>query len=108
MKFSNFLDARGKDPVSSFVATLTSKERSKIDRYIRLIEEQGIRIGEPYVGHIEGKIWEVRPGNYRILFFVEGDNWIATNVFRKKGQKTPESEKHIARTRRDEWLKRHE
>ncbi|MFC7561557.1 hypothetical protein ACFQY3_25180 [Paenibacillus farraposensis] len=25
-------------------------------------------MGEPYVEHIEGKIWELRPGNYRFIF----------------------------------------
>ncbi|MCC3378517.1 type II toxin-antitoxin system RelE/ParE family toxin [Paenibacillus sp. UY79] len=56
--------------------------------------------------HIEGKIWELRPGNYRFIFFVWGDKFVLTNAFRKKGRKTPDNEKAIAKKRYSDWIKR--
>ncbi len=106
MKFINFIDARNNDPVREFLQTLQEKEFSKVDRYIGIVSENGTRIGEPYVSHIDGKIWELRPGNYRILFFVWGEKFVLTNAFRKKGRKTPSNEKTLAVSRYNEWIKK--
>lgn len=107
MRFIHFTDARGWDPVTEDLSSLLKKDISKVDRYIGVVSEHGTRIGDPYVSHIGGKIWEIRPGDYRVLFFLWGDKFVLTNVFRKKGRKTPDNEKRIAETRYNDWIKRH-
>ncbi|PSJ71254.1 type II toxin-antitoxin system RelE/ParE family toxin [Brevibacillus brevis] len=107
VKFLLFNDARGYFPVTDYLSKLNGKEKNKIDRYISILEEHGTRIGAPYVDHVDGKIWELRPGNYRILFFIWGNKMVATSAFRKKGQKTPESEKQLAKARYSDWIQRY-
>ncbi|OMF67978.1 type II toxin-antitoxin system RelE/ParE family toxin [Paenibacillus sp. FSL R5-0766] len=107
MRFIHFIDARGCNPVTEYLSTLQKKEVSKVAKYLGVVNEHGTRIGDPYVGHIQGKIWELRPGNYRILFFVWGDKFVLTNAFRKKGEKTPENEKAIAEKRFKDWIKQY-
>ena len=90
-----------------FKSLTLSSEKRKWALYIGIVEEKGTWIGDPYVGHIEDDIWEIRPGPHRILFFIWGDKFVATNAFRKKGKKTPESEKRIARRVKRDWIQRH-
>lgn len=50
-------------------------------------------MGEPFVKHISGKIWELRPLRNRILFFYyDGEQIILLTHFIKKTQKTPKWE----------------
>lgn len=50
-------------------------------------------MGEPYVKHLEGEIWELRPLRDRILFVAwDGKNFILLHHFVKKTQKTPRKE----------------
>lgn len=62
-------------------------------RYIQLLEENGTNLPTTIVKHIEGEIYELRPGNNRIFFFgVDGDTFILLHHFRKKTRKTPKRE----------------
>jgi hypothetical protein len=36
--------------------------------HINILERLGTWAGEPFVKHVQDKIWELRPGNNRILF----------------------------------------
>ena len=66
---------------------------NKIRDYIKTLSEYGTRAGEPYVKHIDGEIWELRPLRNRILFFgYDGDKIILLSHFIKKTQKTPQRE----------------
>ncbi|MBR5789181.1 MAG: type II toxin-antitoxin system RelE/ParE family toxin [Lachnospiraceae bacterium] len=50
-------------------------------------------MGEPFVKHIEGKIWELRPLRYRFFFFYWKDNtYVVLNYYIKKTGKTPRRE----------------
>lgn len=66
---------------------------SKINDYIQALSVYGTQIGEPYLKHLEGEIWELRPLRDRILFAAWIDNsFVLLHTFMKKTQKTPKSE----------------
>ena len=99
-KVSFYKDENGNEPVREFLAELAKKKDkdsrinfNKIRDYINMLSEHGTRIGEPYVKHLEGDIWELRPIRNRILFFAyDGENFVLLSHFVKKTQKTPKSE----------------
>ena len=66
---------------------------NKITSYIDNLSKEGLTLGEPYIKHIEGDIWELRPLRDRILFASWYNNkFILLSVFVKKTQKTPKLE----------------
>ena len=95
-----YKDKDGNEPVKEYISRLASKNDkdsrinlNKIRDYIKTLSEYGTRAGEPYVKHIEGEIWELRPLRNRILFFgYDGDRIILLSHFIKKTQKTPQRE----------------
>lgn len=69
-------DERGNKPVESFIdmldaAALTNKgARIQLEQIIyclNRLEDRGTRAGEKFTKRISGDIWELRPGNNRIL-----------------------------------------
>ena len=97
-----FKGAREKSLIKDYILELKVKANSsksaritlnKIYEYIGLLEKMGTRAGEPYIKHIEGNIWELRPASDRMFFF----SWINKKIvllhyFHKKSQKTPKRE----------------
>lgn len=66
---------------------------SKINDCIQALSVYGTQIGEPYLKHLEGEIWELRPLRDRILFAAWIDNsFVLLHTFMKKTQKTPKAE----------------
>lgn len=66
---------------------------NKIIAYMRMLEEKGLALGEPYIKHISGNIWEMRPLRDRILFATwENNKFIILSQFIKMTQKTPRRE----------------
>lgn len=65
----------------------------KIQDYINTLIEYGTQAGEPYVKHLDGQIWELRPLKDRILFagWVNG-GYVLLHTFVKKTNKTPPRE----------------
>lgn len=58
-------------------------------------------------GH--SKVWELRPGNNRVLYFFHKDNsYVLLSIFIKETQKTPSREIEKAKAMRDDWLTRKE
>ena len=66
---------------------------NKIRDYMKTLSVYGTQAGEPYINHLEGEIWELRPLRYRILFvaWVNG-SYVLLHQFMKKTQKTPARE----------------
>jgi len=60
---------------------------------VKVLSEHGTQAGEPYIKHLDGEIWELRPLRDRILFvaWVNG-NYVLLHQFMKKTQKTPARE----------------
>ena len=95
-----YTDKDGKKPVLDYLRELAKKndkdsriKANKIRDYIRMLKEYGTAIGEPYIKHIDGDIWELRPLRDRILFAEwTGKSFILISQFAKKTQKTPRRE----------------
>lgn len=95
-----YRDKNGKEPVAEYIKELAQKKDkdsrinlNKIRDYIQTLSEYGTRAGEPYVKHLDGDIWELRPLRNRILFFgYDGERFILLSHFIKKTQKTPPRE----------------
>lgn len=109
-------DAHGTEPVKDFLIDLQNRRDTdksarilseKILTYIRVLQEYGTRAGIPYIKHIEGDIWELRPHPERILFFsYVGNTFVLLHHFRKKTQKTPRKEIDCAKRRAQEYNER--
>lgn len=95
-----YKDGKGKQPVIDFMEELAASSGKdarinlkKIGSYISLLDKEGLVIGEPFIKHLKGEIWELRPLRNRVLFAVLVDNRFGMlHVFMKKTQKTPVSE----------------
>ena len=74
-----------------------------------MLREEGLSLGEPYLKHIDDKIWELRPLIDRILFALHINNkFILLTVFMKKTQKTHRKEIEKVKRYYFEYLKRSE
>ena len=102
-----YKDKKGREPVKDYIVSLKAKRTkdssikfNKILDYLDLLEEHGTRAGEPYMKHLDGEIWELRPLKDRILFFV------LLSQFRKMTQKTPKREIAKAKRRMNDFMER--
>lgn len=97
-------DHRGIKPVEAYIDSLPVEKQANIMRVFDLVEEFGIQLGEPHIKHIEGKIWEMRPGKERILYFTyTGKKFVLLIGFTKKTRKTPKKEIKIAQKRKKDY-----
>jgi len=65
---------------------------------MKILRNYGTLAGEPYMKHIEGDIWELRPIRDRIFFVVwHGSSFVLLHHFMKKTVKTPPREIEQAR-----------
>lgn len=95
-----YRDKNGNEPVAKYIAELVQKadkdsriKLKKIREYIKVLSLYGTQAGEPYIKHLDGEIWELRPLRDRIFFvgWVNG-SYILLHHFMKKTQKTPARE----------------
>lgn len=99
-KIHFYKDRNGKEPVYEYMVKLSGKKDkdsriklNKINDYIEMLSRYGTQAGEPYIKHLDGEIWELRPLRDRILFvaWVNG-SYVLLHQFMKKTQKTPARE----------------
>lgn len=103
----------GSEPAKDFILSLDTKMRAKMLRTIKLLQDNGYELREPYSKHLDEGIFELRAkvGSdiSRVLyFFIVGRKVVLTNGFIKKTQKTPPSEIEKAKEYRKEYLNREE
>jgi len=94
----------GRSPVENEIDKLPIPDQAKIYAYIRTLEQEGYRLGTPFVKTIDGSLKELRipvsPGQYRIFyFFYAGEDFYLLHGFLKKTQKTPLKEIETAKKR---------
>ena len=102
-----YKEKNGKEPVAEYIAGLAEKKdkdsRIKLNKtrdYIKVLSEHGTRAGEPFIKHLDGEIWELRPLRDRILFVGwVNESYVLLHQFTKKTQKTPLRE--IERAKRE-------
>ena len=96
----NFLDDLEQKAETSKDARIQHKQ---ISFYIQLLKDHGTRLGENITKNLDEDIWELRPGNNRVLYFYFRDNkFVLLHQFRKKTQKTPRREIEKAKAERDD------
>ncbi len=84
---------------------LPSDMRARLARIVDLIEELGLeRLREPYVKHLQGKLWEMRfkgkEGIARAIYVTApGRRVVILHAFRKKSAKTPRAAVRLALAR---------
>jgi phage-related protein len=108
--------ADGKQPIADYISALAGKvgtdkdsriKYEKIDYYLQVLSEYGTRAGEPFVKHIEGDIWELRPLKDRFFFFAwHGNTFVLLHYFVKKTQKTPRREIEQAKRNLIDYVER--
>ncbi|MAT59092.1 MAG: hypothetical protein CMF23_14065 [Ignavibacteriae bacterium] len=104
----------GKNPVIEFFDSLNGKQVQKITWVLELFEEMSV-VPKQYFKKLKNTddIWEIRitfSGDiFRILgFFESNNNFVLTNGFIKKSQKTPQSEINLAEERKRNYFERKE
>jgi len=113
-----YRDWNGKSVVEDYILELsksaqTSKNErvklKKITQYLEMLEKHGVKIGEPYVKHLNGDIWELRPIDDRIFFFHwQKGKLVLLHQFVKKTNKTPSKEIEQAKRNQKDFLARSE
>ncbi len=84
--------------------------KAKFERVVKLVQANGLeQIHEPYIKHLEGKLWEMRMKGRdtiaRAIYVTAVEKRIVVvRVFTKKKQKTPRREIKIALERAKEML----
>ena len=87
------------------IAALPTSLRTRFQRIVDLVETLGLpRLREPYVKHLEGKLWEMRmigqDGHARAVYVAaNGRRAVVLHVFVKKEQRTPRNALDTARRR---------
>lgn len=97
-----YKDENGISEVEKYIKELRDKKENnkdsrikyeKIDIYLNLLTKCGLRLGEPYIKHLEKDLWELRPLRDRIIFaHLEENNIILLTHFIKTTKKTPRKE----------------
>ena len=82
----------GEKPAKEFILGIDMKMRAKILGMVKILEEKGNQLREPYSKHLEDGIFEIRgkvgTDITRVLyFFYYGGRIVLTNGFVKKTQK---------------------
>ena len=69
-----FKTANGREPVREYLKdmALTNEKVTRdtldtISELLMMLKAKGNALGEPYIKHLQGPIWELRPKNRRIL-----------------------------------------
>ena len=92
------------------IAQLPNDIQAKLRRIADMIEQLGLAgMREPYVKHLQGKLWEMRmigrDGIARAIYVTAiSQRVVIVRAFRKKTQKTPRSEIELALKRAEQVL----
>ena len=110
-----YRDQKGNEPVVDFIRELDSRDdkdaRVRLHRircFIKILMRFGTYAGRPFVKHISGEIWELRPLQDRIFFagWIDG-TFVLLHYFVKKTQKTPQLEIRKAKAEFARLLQEH-
>lgn len=85
--------------VKKVIKSLSKIDRSRVSGYIDLFSANSFNMTSQYLKKLDNNLWELRPGDIRILFGLVGSNAIFVNIFKKKTQKTPRQEIQTAKSR---------
>lgn len=89
--------------VQDFTDTLSDHEQGRVLGYVEVFKERKFSLSSKYLKKLDKNLWELRPGNLRLLLGKAGDRIVIVNIFKKKSQKTPISEIKTAKSRLKEY-----
>ena len=95
-----YTDKRIKKILNNF----STIEKARIEKVVSLFEEKEFRLSEIYLKKLSKNIWELRPGNIRLLFGVIESQAVIVNVFIKQTAKTPKHEIELAERRLSDYI----
>jgi phage-related protein len=96
------------EEVRAEIEVLSIDLRSKFQRIVELVRSKGLeRVREPYIKHLEDKLWEMRligrDNIARVIYVTaSGRRVVVPHAFIKKSEKTPRRALEIARARAKE------
>lgn len=103
------MDIKGLDAYKKWFDGLPKKDRARAAAAVaRLAERPSLELVRLKLAkHLEGDIWELRPGNLRIIYFLDKDaqEYVLLSGFKKQGQKTPRKIIDLAESRMNEYVK---
>lgn len=89
--------------VDKFIEALPEADQGRISGYLYLFKEYGFNLPNKYLKKLDKNLWELRPGNVRLLLGKVKSNMIIVSAFIKKTEKTPKKEIKIAKNRLREF-----
>lgn len=89
--------------VKEFLESLSEIEQGRVQGYIELFAKNGFNLPGKYLKKIASNLWELRPGNVRLLIGKVGSIMVVVNAFKKKSQKTPRKGIKTALKRLEEY-----
>lgn len=90
--------------VDKFINSMSDVDRGRVSGYLELFRKNGFALPGKYLKKIAGNLWELRPGNVRLLIGKAGNQMILVHIFIKKSQKTPQKEIKTAINRLKEYF----
>lgn len=101
----------GESPIEEFLNHLDIKMRNKLLMIMKILQEKGNQLREPYSKHLDDGIFEIRAKvgsdiSRALYFFYYDGKIIFTNGFVKKSQKTPKQEIELAKAYRKDYIER--
>jgi len=100
-----YKDARGRSPITDYLNALPVAEQAAAEEAFRLLREFGVSLGMPHAKHVNGKLWELRPGANRLFYVAHvGRRFVVLHAYRKQSQKAPQHELALAERRLTEVL----
>ncbi len=107
-----YFERRGKAPVESYVESLLKTgQRSAIASFEHTLETVlafGVEVGMPHTRIIDRtkRIYELRFGDHRVAYIVEGDVLVLLHGWPKKSRKLDAQEAATAARYADDWRNR--
>ncbi|MBN1585901.1 MAG: type II toxin-antitoxin system RelE/ParE family toxin [Candidatus Omnitrophica bacterium] len=98
-----FVDTKGACPVEEYMEKLSAPQQDKVFAYLRRLQEVGPQLKRPAGDYLGGKIklYELRPGRHRILYYFHGKNIVLLHAFLKKTDEIPKKDIELALFRKD-------
>lgn len=100
-------DRRGYRPVQEYIDTLSSRtEINQIVAHMRELGKQGYRLQRPMAAPLRNGVYELRPGQNRILYGFDQGVIVLLHALRKKAREIPTRDIDLAVKRLEEWSER--
>lgn len=95
-----------KDPrIDEFIEKLSADNKGRILKQLDFFNKYGFQLPNKYLKKLDSNLWELRPGNIRLLLgkIKEKEMIVIVYGFKKKTQKTPKQYIDTAKSRLKEY-----